>query len=210
MKTTTQTLFNAHARILALLLPAAAALHGTAFAADYKLQAAEPGGAYAIDPVHSSVQFFIGHLGVSELPGRFNSVSGNFTLDPSRPEKSQVSLEIPVSSLDTNHAQRDKDLLGPDFFNAKQFPAMRFVSTGVKPRGAKDYVVTGNLTLHGMTRPVTLAVQRIGAGPDPWGGYRSGYIATATLQRSDFGMNYMLEGISDTVKLQLNIEATRK
>lgn len=210
MKMVIRTAFNPYALALGLLLPAAMMLHAPATAAAYKLQTADPGGTHQIDPVHSSVLFFIGHLGVSELPGRFNEISGNFTLDPNRPEKSQVSVEIPIDSLDTNDAKRNKHLLGPDFFNAKQFPTMRFVSTEVKSRGAKEYLVRGNLTLHGMTRPVTFAVQHIGAGPDPYGGYRSGYIATATLLRSDFGMNYMLEDISDAVKLQLNIENTRK
>ena len=121
----------------------------------YKEQAGSPAGTFEIDPVHSSVQFWIGHLGVSELPGRFDNVSGNFSVNSARPDQVKISVQVPIDSLDTNFAQRNKDLLGPDFFNAKQFPAMTFTGTKLQWTGKNDGLLTGNLTLHGITRPVT-------------------------------------------------------
>lgn len=176
----------------------------------YKDQTGSAAGAFAIDPVHSSVQFWVGHLGVSEFPGRFNNVTGDFTVDAKNPEQVKISVQVPIDSLDTNFAQRDKDLLGPDFFNAKQFPNMSFTASELKPKGDNGGQLSGELTLHGVTKPVSFELRHVGAGPDPWGGYRSGYIATTTVKRSDFGMNYMLNGISDAVRVQINIEGKRQ
>lgn len=182
-----------------------------AAAADaYKAQADSATGTYQIDPVHSMVSFTVGHLGVSELVGRFDTISGSFSLDSANSEQARVSVQIPIDSLDTNFAQRNKDLLGPDYFNAKQFPTMSFTGTTVQWQNKNVGQLRGNLTLHGVTRPVTFNLRHIGAGPDPWGGYRSGYVASTTLKRSDFGMNYMLNGISDTIQVQLNIEGKRQ
>ncbi|HKJ84152.1 MAG TPA: YceI family protein [Mariprofundaceae bacterium] len=200
-------------RWLAAVMLAAGAmlLPGHATAADaYKTQTGSPAGTYKIDPVHSLAQFWIGHLGVSELPGRFDKISGSFTFDPAHPENSKVSVEIPVKSLDTNYARRNKDLRGPDFFNARQFPIMKFVSTKLIMGDDNEMRLAGQLTLHGVTQPVTFNLRHVGAGPDPWGNYRSGYIASAIIRRSHFGMNYMLGGISDQVKIQLNIEGKRQ
>lgn len=182
-----------------------------AAAADaYQVQTGNPAGNYQIDPVHSMVSFTVGHLGVSELVGRFDTISGSFSLDSANSGQARVSVQIPIDSLDTNFAQRNKDLLGPDYFNATQFPTMSFTSTKVQWQSKNAGQLTGNLTLHGVTRPVTFNLRRIGAGPDPWGGYRSGYVATTTIKRSDFGMNYMLNGISDSIAVQLNIEGKRQ
>ncbi len=182
----------------------------SAAADPYHIQTGNPAGNYQIDPVHSMVSFTVGHLGVSELVGRFDTISGSFSLDSADSTQARVSVQVPIDSLDTNFAQRNKDLLGPDYFNATQFPTMSFVSTKVQWQSRNAGLLTGNLTLHGVTRPVTFNLRRIGAGPDPWGGYRSGYIATATIKRSDFGMNYMLNGISDSIAVQLNIEGKRQ
>ncbi len=176
----------------------------------YRLQSGSPAGAYDIDPLHSAVFFTVGHLGVSEFQGRFNKISGTFTLNPSRPEQSRIEVEVPISSLDTGYAPRNKDLLGPDFFNAKQFPVMRFVGKKYQPKKGGRALLAGDLTLHGVTRPVTFEVRHIGSGPDPWGGYRTGYTASATIKRSDFGMSYMLGGISDEVRITVYIEGKRK
>jgi len=190
----------------AVLLPA-----GPAAAADaYKLQTGDPSGTYRIDPHHSLAEFWVGHLGVSELPGRFDRIEGTFTFDAKHPERDKVSVTIPVKSLDTNDAQRDKDLLGPDFFDAKAYPTMKFTSTSVKWDNKHHGTLTGKLTLKGVTRTVHFDLHHIGAGPDPWGGYRSGYVADAAIKRSDFAMSYMQKGISDMVQLQLNIEGKRE
>lgn len=198
--------------IIGLSLIAALALHaGPASAANvYKRQTGNPSGIFKIDPVHSFARFWIGHLGVSEFPGRFDKVSGRFNVNAAHPSQVQVSVQVPVESLDTNFAQRNKDLLGPDFFNAKQFPIMSFKGTKLRWLGKNNGRLSGNLTLHGVTRPVIFNLRHIGAGPDPWGGYRSGYVATATIRRSNFGMTYMLSDISDAVHVQLNIEGKRQ
>lgn len=193
-----------------LTLAAALALQGGFAMADtYSVQHSSPAGTFKIDPVHSVAQFWIGHMGVSEFPGRFDAISGSFTVDSANMADT-VSVEIPIDSLDTNFDKRNKDLLGPDFFNAKQFPKMTFTSTSVKMKNQEEGTLAGNLTLHGVTRPVTFSLRHVGAGPDPWGGYRSGYVAKTTIRRSDFGMNYMLNGISNTVEVQLNIEGKRQ
>ena len=197
-------------KALKLTLAAAIALQsGIVLADDYKVQNASPAGNYKIDPVHSVVQFWVGHMGVSEFPGRFDTITGTFSVDAAHPEADKVSVQVPMDSLDTNFDKRNKDLLGPDFFNAKQFPTMSFASTSVKMKNANEGELTGSLTLHGVTKPVTFSLRHIGAGPDPWGGYRSGYVAKTTIHRSDFGMNYMLNGISDAIVVQLNIEGKR-
>jgi len=175
----------------------------------YKVQHDSPAGTYQIDPVHSRAQFWVGHLGVSEVPGRFDKISGSFSFDPKHPDAAKVSVEVPVDSLDTDFAQRNKDLLGPDFFDAKQFPTISFVSTRLRWHGGNEASLTGNLTLHGVTHPVTFRLRHIGAGPDPWGSYRSGYVATGTIRRSDFGMTYLLKGVGDEVHLRISLEGKR-
>ncbi|MHB0991119.1 MAG: YceI family protein [Burkholderiales bacterium] len=206
----TQTRFTQTLAGLTLLAALIFPVLPAAAADPYQIQTGNPAGNYQIDPVHSMVSFTVGHLGVSELVGRFDTISGSFSLDSANSGQARVSVQIPIDSLDTNFAQRNKDLLGPDYFNATQFPTMSFVSTKVQWQSRNAGLLTGNLTLHGVTRPVTFNLRRVGAGPDPWGGYRSGYIATATIRRSDFGMNYMLNGISDSIALQLNIEGKRQ
>lgn len=191
---------------MVLMLGLSPAAHADA----YRIQNGSPAGSYQIDPAHSSVNFSVGHLGVSEVQGRFDQIAGKFKLDPAHPDQAQVAVQVPVASLDTNLAQRNKDLMGPDFFNVKQFPVMRFVGTRFQPQGPDRGLLSGNLTLHGVTRPVTFAVRHVGAGPDPWGGYRSGYVATATIKRSDFGMRYLLNGVSDAVAVRMNIEGKRQ
>lgn len=196
---------------LVLILSAALAFQGGLAQADtYKVQNASPAGNFKIDPLHSVVQFWVGHMGVSEFPGRFDSIAGDFSVDAAHPEADKVSVQVPIDSLDTNFDKRNKDLLGPDFFNAKQFPIMSFTSTSVRMKTANEGELSGNLTLHGVTKPVTFSLRHVGAGPDPWGGYRSGYVAKTTIHRSDFGMTYMLNGISDVIVVQLNIEGKRQ
>ena len=211
MKTSVNPIRNTRLAVGLSLIAAVVLYAGPVAAADaYKAQTDSAAGTYQIDPAHSMAHFTVGHLGVSELEGRFDTISGSFSLDSANSEQARVSVQIPIDSLDTNLAQRNKDLLGPDYFNAKQFPAMSFTGTKLQWRGKNNGQLSGNLTLHGVTKPVTFNLRHIGAGPDPWGGYRSGYVATAIISRSDFGMNYMLNGISDAIQVQLNIEGKRQ
>ena len=164
-------------------------------------QTAQP-GQYKIDPEHTLATFEVGHLGISKMDGRFNKISGTYDLDASGNGK--VKVEIPTASIDTNHAERDKHLRGPDFFNAAQFPVLSF--EGKK----QNDQLNGQLTMRGVTKPVTFKVQTIGAGKDPWGGYRSGFQATTTVKRSDFGITYMPDGIPDEVSIKLNVEGIKQ
>ena len=164
---------------------------------------------YDVDPAHSFVQFRIKHLGYSTLVGRFNDISGEFTHDPADPEASKISVEIDAASVDTNHAERDKHLRGEDFLNVQEFPKASFVST--KYTGDdQSGTLEGTLTLHGVTKPVTLAVKKIGEGDDPWGGYRAGFEGTTSLTRKDFDMGYDLGPASESMELELFVEGIRK
>ncbi|RMG17909.1 MAG: hypothetical protein D6731_03205 [Planctomycetota bacterium] len=167
---------------------------------------------YGIDPVHSTIIFRIKHLGVSYLYGRFNKVQGTLFLDDEDPSKSKISVEVTAASVDTGNQKRDDHLRGPDFFNVKQFPKITFKSTKVKKTGEAIYEVTGNLSLHGKTKQITVRATRVGTGPDPWGGHRTGFELVFRVKRSDFGMNYMQgeKGIGDEVRLIVGIEAVRK
>ncbi|WP_246124931.1 YceI family protein [Exilibacterium tricleocarpae] len=169
---------------------------------------------YVIDTkgMHAFVQFRVKHLGYSWLYGRFNKFSGDFRYDPKRPEASRISLEIDTSSVDSNHAERDKHLRSSDFLNTDKFPKATFKSTAYKPTGKSTGELTGNLTLHGVTRPVTIAVEHIGGGVDPWGGYRHGFEGRAVIMPDEFGIK-MIEQLgpeSGQVELFLTVEGIRK
>jgi polyisoprenoid-binding protein YceI len=165
---------------------------------------------YKIDPVHSSILFKAGHFGVGNIYGRFDSFSGDFVFDPNDPTKDSVKVEITTDSIDSNSAARDKDLKGPDFLNTKQFPTATFKSTAVKKVDDKNYEVTGDFTLRGITKPVVLAVQVIGSGPGPKGEPRLGTESTVTLKRSDFDVKAFLPAIADDVQLRIAVEAIKQ
>lgn len=166
-------------------------------------------GSYKIDPDHTTAMFIVSHLGTSNLVGRFNTVAGNISFNPNGDSKVEVTIQ--TNSVDTNHEKRDVHLRGPDFFNVKQYPTMTFVSDKVSYNGKGEPVsISGKLSLHGKTKSVTLDVKPIGAGKDPWGGYRAGYDATTSVKRSDFGMNFMPGGIGNDISIKLNIEAIKQ
>ncbi len=161
---------------------------------------------YAIDPMHTAVTFKISHLGLSWVHGRFNDVSGSFILDA---DKSSFVLNIKPESVDTGNAKRDEHLRSPDFLNVKQFPAFSFKSTAVKP--VKDgYEVTGDLTLHGATQPVTFTLLGGRKAEFPKGVQRTGYSTELKIKRSAFGMDKMLEAIGDEVHIAISFEGTKK
>lgn len=165
---------------------------------------------YKIDPVHSFVLFRVKHLGIGYAYGRFNKITGQFFFDRRDPTKSWIQIEIPVESLDTNDPKRDAHLKSPDFFDAKQFPKIIFQSRKVRQIGKDTFEVLGDLTLHGITRPLKVRVTLVGEGKDPWGGYRVGFVTTFTIRRSQFGMTYMLDGISDAVTIFFAVEGVRQ
>ena len=167
---------------------------------------------YVIDTEgsHAFIQFRIQHLGYSWLSGRFNTFSGNFEYDENNPDKASVQVEIDVASIDSNHAERDKHLRGDDFLDVKKFPKARFESTSFKDIGDGTAILKGNLTLHGVTKPVTIDVEHIGHGPDPWGGYRRGFEGTTRIALADYDINYNLGEKSKEVELTLSIEGIRQ
>ena len=164
---------------------------------------------YRIDPAHSFVQFRIQHLGYSWLYGRFNKITGEFTHDAANPSTNRIRVEIETASIDTNHAERDKHLREDDFLHVQKHPTASFRS--IRYVGdAQHGNLEGELTLHGVTRPITIEMKKLGEGKDPWGGYRTGFIGTTNLRLKDFGITYNLGPASETMELELGIEGIRK
>ena len=167
---------------------------------------------YVIDTkgAHAFVQFRIEHLGYSWLLGRFNDFSGSFSYNEKDPAASKVAVTIKTASIDSNHAERDKHLRDEDFLHVDKYPEARFVSTAFKENGDGTAVLEGDLTLRGVTRPVSIAVEHIGHGPDPWGGYRRGFAGTTMLKLKDYNINYDLGPAAREVELFLSIEGIRQ
>ena len=163
---------------------------------------------YALDPAHTAVVFKIEHAGFSWTYGRFNDVSGSFSIDPQHPESSQLDVAIKTDSLDTGNAQREQHLKSPDFFNAKQFPAITFKSTSVSKEG-DGLKVAGDLTLHGVTKPVSFVLTGGKVGEFPKGVRRTGYSTELSIKRSEFGMDKMIPGAGDQVFLMISFEGTK-
>ena len=160
-------------------------------------------GTYKVDSNHTQVTWTVDHLGVSPLSGMFGGITGTLQLDPARPAASRLEIEIPLSGLTTTSEGFSRHLRTPDMFDAAKFPTARFVSTAVRPQGTRA-VIAGNLTLHGVTRPVTLNAVFVGAGPNPMSKAANvGFTATGTLKRSDFGLGYGVPAVGDEVKLQI-------
>jgi polyisoprenoid-binding protein YceI len=167
---------------------------------------------YVIDTegAHAFVQFRIKHLGYSWLYGRFNEFGGTFTYDEDNPGASQVEVVINTASIDSNHAERDKHLRDTDFLDVDKYPEARFKSTAYQEAGGDKATLEGDLTLHGITRPVTIDVTKIGSGPDPWGGFRRGFEGTTRIKLADFGITKDLGPASQEVDLTLSVEGIRQ
>ena len=144
-----------------------------------------------IDSAHSSAEFKVKHMMISNVKGKFAGISGKLTYDAASPASASVEAEIPVSSISTGDEQRDNHLKSADFFDVEKFPAFTFKSTAVKPLGPGENEVTGELSLHGVTKTVTFAVEGPSApGKDPWGNERIGLAAATKINRKDFGLSW--------------------
>jgi len=167
---------------------------------------------YVIDTAraHAFVQFRVQHLGFSWLYGRFNTFSGGFSYDAASPETSKVNVTIDTSSLDTNHGERDKHLRSADFLDTANFPKATFISTGLTQNGDGSAKLRGDFTLHGITKPITIDVKKMGEGKDPWGGYRAGFEGTTTITMADYGITYNLGPASTKAEISLTFEGVRK
>jgi polyisoprenoid-binding protein YceI len=168
---------------------------------------------YVIDTkgAHASVNFRIKHLGYSWLTGRFDTFAGQFSYDEKNPAAAKISVDIDTNSVNSNHAERDKHLRSADFLDVKKFPKASFTSTKVEPGADGNTAkITGNLTLHGVTKEVVIDAALVGGGKDPWGGYRTGFTGTTALKLADFGIKRNLGPASATVELQLEVEGVRQ
>lgn len=163
---------------------------------------------YTIDTkgAHASINFKVKHLGYSWLTGRFNTFSGEFSYDDKAPEASTISVNIDTTSIDSNHAERDKHLRDGDFLDVKKFSTASFNSTKVEDLGNGNLKVTGTLSLQGIEKEITIDVAKIGEGKDPWGGYRVGFAGTTAIQMKDFG--YKMD--FGQIDFDLHIEGIKK
>jgi polyisoprenoid-binding protein YceI len=168
---------------------------------------------YTIDPAHSSAQFSIRHMMISNVRGGFSKVTGTVEFDPANPAATTIDVVIDASSIKTLDDQRDTHLRSADFLDVENHPTITFKSTSLTPEGDGEATVTGDVTIHGVTKPVTLKVEGPTAeGKDPWGNTRIGASATTKIKRSDFGLtwNAALETggimVSDDLKLEFEIQ----
>ncbi|MDE1167107.1 MAG: YceI family protein [Pseudomonas sp.] len=190
----------------ALALGTALLTAGQAMAADYTIDK---------EGNHAFINFKISHLGYSFIYGTFKDWAGTFSFDAAKPEDSKINITLNTKSVDTNHAERDKHIQSKDFLETDKYPTATFVSTSVKTTGKNadgklTADVTGDLTLHGVTKPVVVKTVFLGEGKDPWGGYRAGFEGTTTIKRSDFGKMMDLGPQSDTMTLDITFEGVQK
>lgn len=168
-----------------------------------------PPGKYDLDPGHSVFLFKARHFGAGFTYGWFKDVSGSVVVDPD-PTKQSIELSIKTDSIESRDAKRDEHLRSPDFFNAAQFPTITFKSTKIEAGTAGTLAVTGDLTMHGVTKPVVAQVVALGTGTDPWKNVRVGYETKITVKRSDFDMKFMPDGIGNDIELTIGIEGAKK
>jgi polyisoprenoid-binding protein YceI len=170
---------------------------------------------FNVDKVHSEAAFQVRHM-MSKVSGKFDDFSGKINADRAKPSASSVEFTIKAASINTGNADRDKDLRSANFFDVEKFPEITFKSSKIVPSKKKDvYEVTGDLTIHGVTKHVTLPVEFNGFGKDPWGGERAGFSLTTTINRKDYGINWnkALDNggvlLGDEVTININIEAVK-
>ncbi|MFF2651750.1 YceI family protein [Streptomyces sp. NPDC058045] len=176
-----------------------------------------PPGPWTIDPAHSSVAAIAQHLGISSVRGRFTDFTGRIEIvqDGEEVAKSRVEAVISAASIDTGNAMRDGHLKSPDFLDVERFPTLSYRSSGITPVGSDRWTVHGELSLHGVVRPVDLDLSYLGTGSDPWGGVRAAFRATTVLHREDFAMNYNqvvaagIAAIGTTLRVELDIQAVQ-
>jgi polyisoprenoid-binding protein YceI len=163
---------------------------------------------YQVDPGHSFVLFRVNHLGIGTAYGQFRTIAGDVVYDAENPANSSISLTIDAASIDTNSEGRDKHLRGADFFSVKEFPEITFKSSKIAAGKEKgSYLITGMLNMHGVEKEVTAQGKLVGAGKDPWGKTRVGLEAELKVNRMDFGVDYMPDGLGKEVSIVVAVEA---
>jgi polyisoprenoid-binding protein YceI len=192
------------ATVVGCALSTAAAAQSAAPPADRSLNPAA--GTYKIDLPHTHAYFVISHLGISRFMGRFDDIAGEFVVGE-RADQSSVKASIRVDSINAKHQKLEEHLRSPDFFDAARYPSMDFVSTWVGWNRRGEGKLIGNLSIHGVTRPVEFALKVTGAGPGKRGEMRSGFEAKTTIKRSDYGMAYGVPNVvGDSVEITLSVE----
>jgi polyisoprenoid-binding protein YceI len=171
---------------------------------------------WTIDASHSAIEFKVKHMMISNVRGSFHKFDADVVADAADLTSANVSFTIDVDSINTRDEQRDGHLKSADFFDVEKYPQIAFKSTQVSRKGDGDYALSGDVTIHGVTKPVTFAVEFEGEGKDPWGNERAGFSANASLSRKDFGLvwNAALETggvlVGDEVKISLQLEAIKQ
>lgn len=171
---------------------------------------------FTVDGGHSNVQFTVRHMVVTNVTGSFNQFDGTVVMDAEKPEASSVDFTIQVGSVDTGNENRDKHLKSADFFDAEKFPTITFKSTAAKKLSAEEWEVTGDLTMRGVTKSVTLPVSFLGEAKDPRGNLKAGFSTTVKINRKDFGVswNQNLDSggvvVSDEVKVTVDLAVVAK
>ena len=186
--------------LAALAIGSALLSAGSAMAADYVIDK---------EGQHAFVDFKISHLGYSYITGTFKDLDGKFSFDAAKPEDAKVEVNVRTASVFSNHAERDKHVNSADFIDVAKFADAKFVSTAVKSTGEKTADVTGDLTFHGVTKPVTFKATFNGEGKDPWGGERAGFNAKTTIDLNDFGVKGP-GPTSQTVDLDISLEGVKQ
>lgn len=171
----------------------------TAFADNYKID---------VDGAHASINFETKHIGISILNGRFDKFDGNFEFDAADPSTGTVSVNIDMQSVNSNHGKRDNHLRSADFFDVSNFPNATFVSTGIELTDGKTGVITGDLTIRGVTKSVAINAEFLAEGDDPWGGYRAGFSGRTTISLGDYGMGGVIGNAN--IDIILHVEGIRQ
>lgn len=165
---------------------------------------------YTLDSAHSYILFRIKHLNTGWSYGRFDMATGTIDFNDMHPEKSTVMISVDAKNVSTGVEKRDNHLKSADFFNVEKYTTITFKSTSFKKIGMDLYEVAGDITLLGRTRPATVQVKRTGMGKDPWGNMRIGFETMFEVKRSEFGLDFMMNGLSDEVGLTVSVEAVHK
>lgn len=172
-------------------------------------------GTWQIDPTHTTIGFSVRHAMIAKVRGRFTDFAGSFTLNGDDPANSSAQLTVLLTSVDTQNDDRDNHLRSAEFFDVETFPEMTFISTGVEAKGS-DFVVTGDLSVHGVTKSVPVKFELVGISQDPWGNTRIGFEGEAEINRRDFGLewNVALDTggvlVSENIKITLDVEAIKQ
>lgn len=171
---------------------------------------------WSIDPTHSAISFKVKHMMFTNVSGKFDNFEAKAVTDGEQFDNAQVSFSAEAASVNTGNADRDKHLVSGDFFDAEQFPKLAFQSTSFQKKGADNYEMKGDLTLHGVTKNIALDVEYGGIGKDPWGNLKAGFTISGKFNRKDFGLNWnaALEAggvlVSDEVRLNADIQMVKQ